>query len=317
MSGKLSVSVVICAYTQRRWDDLNLAIASALEQEATTQVIVVIDYEPELLRRVSQRWPSITVLPNVSRQGLSGARNTGLAAASGSIVAFLDDDAAADSDWLETMLDAFDDSRVVAVGGSARPVWPRSSAPNCLPPELLWVVGCTHQGQPTRRATVRNVIGCSMAFRRNDLTVIGGFNLDTGRVGTIPLGAEETEVCIRLRQADPSRRIVFEPKSIVRHRVTPERTTWSYLLRRSFYEGISKAALSRSLGAGDALASERSYTARVLPAGIARQLLTLKPQGAAAIVLSLAAASTGYLYGFLRGAKLTRVNSDPRRTMAH
>ena len=141
-----------------------------------------------------------------------------------------------------------------------------------------------------------------MAFRREPLIGIGGFNLETGRVGSIPLGAEETEVCIRLRQQDPTRRVVFEPKSVVLHTVTPERMTWRYLRRRSFFEGVSKSALSRDLGSGDALSSERSYALGVLPAGAWRELASGRPLGSLAIVLSLAAASVGYAYGSLRGA---------------
>ncbi|MBC7518331.1 MAG: glycosyltransferase family 2 protein [Microbacteriaceae bacterium] len=309
MSARPSVSVIICAYTQKRWDDVNLAISSALDQADTTDVIVVIDHEPELMVRVRQQWPEITVLPNSSRQGLSGARNTGVAASSAQLVAFLDDDATAQPGWLGRMVDVFADPRVVAVGGSAQPRWPAGIAPQTLPVELLWVVGCTYRGQPTERSEVRNVIGCSMAFRRDELNTIGGFNLNTGRVGTIPLGAEETEVCIRLRQADSSRRIIFEPTSRVSHRVTPDRLTWRYLRRRSFFEGISKAALSHSLGASDALSSERSYSTRVLPRGALREIIQGRPLGAAAIGLSLLAASCGYLYGLTRGARLSSAPS--------
>ena len=296
-----AVSVIICAYTQRRWDDLSDAVASAIAQPETHEIIVVIDHERELLHRAQLEWDGgiIRVVPNRFRQGLSGARNTGLKAATGSIVAFLDDDAAAHPGWLARMLDCFDSEDVVGVGGRAVPVWPDSAAPACLPSELLWVVGCTYRGQPTTRTDVRNVMGCSMAFRRGALTAIGGFNPDTGRVGRVPRGGEETEACIRLRQADPSIRIVFEPLSVVSHRVTPDRTTWRYLRRRSFFEGVSKAALSKTLGTRDALSSERNYARTVLPTGFLRELTHLRLASAFAIVLCLAATAVGYLYGDL------------------
>ena len=302
MSGLPTVSVIICAFTLKRWDDLVLAVESALDQERTTEVILVIDHENELQQRAASKWPQIQVVANRFAQGLSGARNTALEHATGSIVAFLDDDATAQDGWLSEMLDAFSGAEVVAVGGSARPRWPAGTPSITLPPELLWVVGCTYTGQPTSRSDVRNVIGCSMAFRRQELLAIGGFNLETGRVGSIPLGAEETEVCIRLRQQDPSRRIIFEPKSIVLHTVTPERMTWRYLRRRSFFEGVSKSALSRDLGSTDALSSEKSYALGVLPAGMWRELTGGRPLSAFAIGLSLAAAGFGYSYGLLRGA---------------
>jgi hypothetical protein len=83
----------------------------------------------------------------------------------------------------------------------------------------------------------------------------------------------------------------------VHHRVTPDRLTWRYLRRRSFFEGVSKAALSKRLGPHDALSSERGYAGRILPSGVWRELSNGRPAAAFAIVLSLASAGFGYLYG--------------------
>jgi GT2 family glycosyltransferase len=293
------VSVVVCAYTQRRWDDLAAAISSARAQPEAPEVIVVIDHESELLRRVEERWSEtgVKVVPNRYRQGLSGARNTGLEAAEDGLVAFLDDDAVAADDWLRLLVECFVNDDIVGAGGSAVPNWPSGRPSSTLPPELLWVVGCTYRGQPRERSEVRNVIGCSMIFRRSALLAIGGFNVDTGRVGQVPLGGEETEACIRLRRLYPNSRVIFEPRSVVHHRVTPDRLTWRYLRRRSFFEGVSKAALSKDLGPQDALASERSYAGRILPGGVWRELSHGRPAAAFAIVLSLVSAGFGYLYG--------------------
>ncbi|MEO7127065.1 MAG: glycosyltransferase family 2 protein [Nakamurella sp.] len=299
MSGP-TVSVVICAYTMQRWADLVAAVSSAADQPETSEVVVVIDHEPKLLARARAQWENLQIVSNVYRQGLSGARNTGLEATSGEIVAFLDDDAVARPDWLAAMLGYFEITEVVAVGGKAEPVWPGDTVPATLPPELLWVVGCTYLGQPTSHADVRNVLGCSMSFRRAALIEVGGFNLDTGRVGNVPLGCEETDVCIRLRQADPRRRIIFAPDSVVSHRVTPDRLTWRYLRRRSFFEGISKAVLGKELGARDALSTERAYVRSVLPRGFVRELRGLRPLRATAIVVSLTSAGFGYVYGSVR-----------------
>ena len=83
------VSVIVCAYTQRRWGDLQDSVNSVLLQSEPAEVIVVIDHEPELLRMAQERWPSLTVIPNTGPQGLSGGRNTGIEAATADIVAFL------------------------------------------------------------------------------------------------------------------------------------------------------------------------------------------------------------------------------------
>jgi hypothetical protein len=70
-----------------------------------------------------------------------------------------------------------------------------------------------------------------------------------------------------------------------------------YLRRRSFFEGVSKAALSKSLGAGEALSTERGYTVRVLPGAALRELKRLNFAGALGIVVSVASAGLGYAYG--------------------
>ena len=93
----LSTSMVICCYNEQRWDDLCVAISSALAQgTALLEIIVVVDHNPELKGRIEARFPTTAVVENRHERGLSGARNTGLANSTGSLIAFLDDDAVAD-----------------------------------------------------------------------------------------------------------------------------------------------------------------------------------------------------------------------------
>jgi GT2 family glycosyltransferase len=295
-------SIVICAYNPARWQWLETAVASAERQFGEPEILVVIDHEEALLEQARARWPQLTVMPNDSVRGLSGARNTGVGLARGEFVAFLDDDAEARDDWLFLLLDQFTDERVAAVGGGARPLWPAGSTGGFYPPELLWVVGCSHRGLPESMAEVRNVIGCSMAFRRRVLLDHGGFSPVIGRIGEVPRGCEETELCIRIRQADSSARIVLQPNALVDHHVTPDRLRWAYLVRRSYHEGISKATLSARLGAADSLSTERAYIASTLPRAVLRELAQAGRGGItriAAMALSLAGASVGFLRGRL------------------
>lgn len=299
-----SASVVVCIYTERRWDQILEAIDSAARQPETHEVIVVVDHNDLLLQRVRNARSGVRVAANRFRPGLSGARNTGIELAEASITAFLDDDARAADDWLLHLLAPFEDASVEGVGGRAVPIWPASVPSKVLAPELLWIVGCTFTGQPVRRADVRNVMGCAMAFRTETLRSLGGFDLDTGRVGRIPLGGEETELCIRLRMRHPFARVVFEPLALVEHNVSADRVGWPYLVRRSFYEGVSKSVLSRKLGERNALETERAYTRRVLPRGVVREVFrpaTGGPRRALGIVVSLVLAAVGYVYGRIAG----------------
>jgi glycosyltransferase involved in cell wall biosynthesis len=299
------VSVVICAYTEARWDPLVAAVEALVQQTCPPrEVIVVVDHNEALLVRAGSALSTARVVPNEDRSGLSGARNTGVRHATGRIVAFLDDDARPDPVWLETLAAAFDDLAVVGAGGLAMPEWVDGPRPRWLPPEMYWVVGCSYVGLPTGVAEIRNPIGANMAFRRELLRDAGGFLEGMGRVGTVPLGCEETELAIRIRRMTGGV-VLHVPAARVSHRVTASRVTWRYFLSRCWSEGLSKALVARQAGPVVALASERAYAARTLPLGLARALRDVARGDAgglgraAAIAAGLIVTTTGYVRGRL------------------
>lgn len=296
------VSVVTCAYTAERWDALVAAVASAQAQDPSpSEVVVVIDHNSELLIRANAELSGVRVFANEEGSGLSGARNTGVRHATGEIVAFLDDDARAQPGWLRALARAFEDPSVIGAGGIAAPLWD-SRAPAWIPPEFLWVVGCSYRGLPQTAEEIRNPIGANMAFRRTVLQRVGGFTNGIGRVGRTPLGCEETEVSIRARAATGGR-IVHLPDAKVDHRVSRDRTRWRYFRRRCWAEGISKAVVSQSVGRQAALESERTYVMRTLPSGVWHGLTDAfrgDRSGIArsgAIVIGLTITAAGYLLG--------------------
>ena len=299
----LSFAVIICAYTERRWDDLVSAVASVeLQSLRAAEIVLVIDHAPSLLERARSEFPHIHVLANEESKGLSGARNTGVKATRSDIVTFLDDDAVADNRWLETLASAYDDALVLGVGGTVEPNW-TGERPMWFPEEFDWVVGCSYLGQPRQKSLVRNLIGCNMSFRREVLTEIGGFRRELGRVDAVPNGCEETELCIRATQRYPFGRIVLEPAALVHHRVTSERATWRYFQSRCRAEGRSKAILCGAVGDSSGLSSERTYTTKVLPIGVLRSLLGRQAKGrrqrALAIIAGFALVTSGYVQGRL------------------
>ena len=331
-----AAAVVVCAYTARRWDDLRSALHAAAAQRPA-ELWLVVDHDDELLTRARTELvaelPVLQVLANSRRQGLSGARNAALERVRADVVVFLDDDATPEQGWLEALTGPYADPSVVAVGGVAQPRWPaQGGRPVTLPSagpegswsvrgELDWVVGCSYAGQPQQQSPVRNLMGCSMSFRREVFAELGGFSEDLGRVGTVPLGCEETELCIRASALFPGVSVVLEPRARVRHHVTLDRMTWSYLRRRCYAEGVSKAAVAAMVGRDVALSTERGYATRVLPAAVVRELGTAvrgRPRrgltGVAAIVLALASTAVGYLRGRV-GVREVRPD-PPRLTMA-
>jgi len=264
-----TVTVVICAYTERRWDSLVDAIGSMrLQRRRPDELIVVIDHNEALLRRARSTFPSdVEVLANAQVAGLSGARNTGVRVATGDVVAFLDDDAEADPGWLEELLVQYLPN-VVGAGGAAWPVWPRKVRPRWFPYEFDWVVGCSYRGLPDTVAPQRNLIGAAMSFRRSVFDEVGDFDTDMGRLGTLPLGCEETEFALRVRRTFTGTELVHVPRAMVHHHVGVERTKVRYFLRRCYSEGVSKAAVAQRAGSEQALASERTYVRSTLPRGV-------------------------------------------------
>jgi GT2 family glycosyltransferase len=157
---------------------------------------------------------------------------------------------------------------------------------------------------PKVAAEVRNVIGANMSFRAEVLDRVGGFNPSLGRQDGLPLGCEETELCIRAVLGAPGSRVVYEPAALVHHHVPAERGTLRYMLTRSWSEGISKAQVSRVVGHKRALGPERRYIRQVLPravfAGTRDWIRGKDPAGLSrggAILAVLAATATGYLRG--------------------
>ncbi len=304
MTLSVTVSVVVCAYTEERWDLLAAAVDSVLAQSRpAAETILVIDHDSGLLRRARTAFPGLQVIENSGSQGLSDARNSGVAAATGDVVAFLDDDAVAAPDWLERLTAPYDDPDVVAVGGRALPAW-EVGKPHWFPEEFNWVVGCTYTGHRSEPGPVRNVIGCNMSLRRDVIGAAGGFRSELGRIGTRPVGGEETELSIRVAQTRPGAVIWYESTATVSHFVPSGRTSWAYFRRRCVAEGESKALITGLVGADDALATERSYTLHVLPrgvlAGIRQALKDRNPAGlvrAAVIVAGLMLTGAGYLRG--------------------
>jgi glucosyl-dolichyl phosphate glucuronosyltransferase len=298
------ISVVICAYTMDRWDDMGRAIESvAVQRSPVRETILVIDHNQELMQRAQRELRGITVVANGEERGLSGGRNTGVAIARGEVVAFLDDDATAAPDWSERLADGYVDKWVLGVGGVSEAAWV-GGRPPWFPAEFDWVVGCSYIGMPVERASVRNMIGSNMSLRRGVFEHLGGFDSRIGRVGAIPVGCEETELCIRAVVAWPLGRIVYEPMAHVTHTVPVSRGSWRYFRSRCLAEGRSKAVVARLVGRRAGLATERNYVRRVLPTAIGRDLRTALTQRRLAPAVRALAVIMGLgltTFGFLRG----------------
>lgn len=299
------ISVVVCAHDEARWVELQEVVgALASEPVAPREVIVVIDHNHALFERARTTLTGARVVENTQERGLGGARNSGIAASSGSIIAFIDDDAMPSPEWLPMLAEMYQRPDVAGAGGGAEPVW-ATARPAWFPREFDWVVGCSYLGMPEVTQEVRNLFGCNMSYRRELLDALGGFRLG--------YGCDETDLCIRLGQRWPEKKLLHVPEAKVFHKVPESRTKLRRFVSRCYFEGGSKAVVSRLVGTGSALSTEYRYTRHILPVGVKRGVGEFIRDGdtdglarAAAILAGLASTSAGYVAASFSTAKAAR-----------
>jgi GT2 family glycosyltransferase len=305
VSRALSAAVVVCAASSERESLLRACVRSLLAgARLPEEILVVIDHNPALEASVASWLPPSARLLRGAEQGVSASRNAGLLAATSDVVAFVDDDAEVEPDWLLRVLHQFEDSdEVLGIGGAVVPEW-ESDRP-WLPDELLWVVGCTYLGHREEAGPIRNPIGCNMAFRRRELTAVGGFSAEFGKRGRTLSTCDETELGLRLARRFGGGRIRCIPGARVRHHIPAARIGWKSLVLRCVSEGLSKRRLRYSYGPS-ALRTERTYALNLITRRVPRLLLRgvmrrdrRSVLGAAAIVFSLGVTSAAYLGGEL------------------
>jgi GT2 family glycosyltransferase len=280
----IEASVVICAHTLDRWDELNRAVASVRDQtRPAREILVIIDNNEALRERAVREIEDVMVLANAKEAGLSGGRMTGAEHATAPVICFLDDDAVADPHWLDELLEAYRDPAALGAGGPVEPLW-RAPPPPWFPDEFRWVVGCTYAGMHVRNGRIRNPIGANMSVRADVLRNAGGFSSSLGRrklgfsvSGRAAFGGkaescEETEFCIRAARLHPGGYFAYRPGARVHHVVPAQRVTWSYFVHRCLIEGNAKAVLADLSGPKDGLGSEGRYVREVLPRAVVNDL---------------------------------------------
>jgi glycosyltransferase involved in cell wall biosynthesis len=303
MSRALSAAVVVCAASAEREPLLRACVRSLLGGvRVPDEILVVVDQNPALEASVAGWLPVAVRLLRSESQGISSSRNAGVKAATSDVVAFVDDDAVVEPDWLLRVMDPFEASEdLLGAGGAVVPEW--ACDRRWLPDELLWMVGCTYRGHRENAGPIRNPIGCNMAFRRRELTAVGGFSTAFGKRGTTPRTCDETEIGLRLERVYGPGRIRCIPTARVRHHIPATRIGWKTLVLRSVSEGLSKGRLRRLYGR-PALGTERAYARRLVMRAVPRLLVRgivrgdrWSLLGAGAILVSLAVTATAYLGG--------------------
>jgi len=304
------VSVVVSTYTSDRLNDV-LACVDSLRRQTLPpkEIILALDPDDDLERFYRSRMPTDVSIVISEGFGLSNARNAGVRNARSSIVAFIDDDAIADKDWLRNLVQNYSDPHIEGVGGKIEPIW-EAGCPIWFPEELGWAYGCSYKGLPQRRASVRNSIGANMSFRKDVFERIGYFNGRIGRIGTELLAGEEADLSLRILEGIPESRIVYDPSAIVHHVVHGNRTNLKFLLKVCFYQGLSKASICNdSPNRSRALSTETGYLRYLFKAAIPSRLSRFGRLESICQLLTLLLTTSSVLIGYFVGRSIDRSRS--------
>jgi GT2 family glycosyltransferase len=186
-----------------------------------------------------------------TKLGLSNARNRGFAESRGTYLLYLDDDAIPDPDWLKGYAKAFREYAPEGAGGRIVPFADRP-VPRWLDislPEYNHYLVRFDRGNQAKWLN-NDVWGANMAFRRDVLLEVGGFDPDLGVKGENRLGGEETDLQQRIKRAGG--RILYVPDARVHHLISAEKLRFTFLLEQEFQRGKSQNRLHSRLGLRDA-----------------------------------------------------------------
>lgn len=301
------VSVVVCGYTVDRTTALIDCVESVLAQSyEPIEIVLVIDGNESLAAAMAERFEgenTVTIVENDTNRGISYSRTEGARHGTGEIVAFIDDDAVAEPDWIERLVETYQSTDAISVGGYVAPNWVRKK-PAFFPEEFYWLVGCTERGFAEHGEEVRNTYGSNISYRRDAFLAVGGYDINTGRKGDQHVQAHEAPVGIRLRE-EFGRGMIYVEDAVVHHTLFPYRGEFRWLVFRSFWQGFSKRVMDTLYPEtyGNEQAYLRDLFVRYLPERVRRAVLgpsLTEGKQVAAILVFTAAVGLGYAYGMTK-----------------
>lgn len=224
---KPRLSVVVCSYNGARRIANTLAALTNQKTTAAWELLVVDDGSTDGTGDIARNM-GVTVIDKGGNHGLSAARNAGIEASSGDIVAFTDDDVVPPTDWIENLLRAWGAAGVgvTGIGGTTTALATDSTARryvslnNPLAPLEKGTGGgvarrllnyLRQPAVPAHRRSVTSLVGANMSFTRGALTAVGGFD------PVIRFGGDEEDLCRRLRETYGEETLEVDPEIVVAH----------------------------------------------------------------------------------------------------
>ena len=241
----MELSLIISTYN--RAESLIRTLHSVAQQDAPANIWECLivnnastdDTEKRVAAFIAERPQQNFRLVNEPQQGLSFARNKGIAESKGRFVAFIDDDETINSEFISAYLKVFDEQCAFAAAGVVKAVYD-NGRPSWLStyPEKM-IANPFYLGKKVMTISSKiTPAGGNMAFNREVFNIYGRFDTNLGRCGSQLLGAEENDFFERIRSL--GERVYYVPNAIVYHHIDTNRLTPEYFTRLAIGVGRSK-----------------------------------------------------------------------------
>ena len=243
----MELSVILCTYN--RSNGLIRTLKSLQSQDLPEnfpwEVVVVdnnsTDDTPEKVREFAENSELIVRYVKEKKQGLSHARNKGVAEARGRYLHFTEDDEIADKDLIREIYGTFKTCKCDCVGGRIY-LKCEEKMPRWLTKDLWGFLGYLNYGEnPLQMDEQRYPFGGNMTFSHEVFNKIGLFDVNMGRRGSKLFGGEEFDFFQRLLSAGGKG--VYQPKAVVYHIISKPRLKKNYFRRLHYTGGMQRALL--------------------------------------------------------------------------
>lgn len=227
----MKISIVVCTYNRGRSLEKTLQSLNRLNlpEENQVELILVDNNSKDDTKKIVSDFSPVARFPVryvfESRQGLSHARNRGVAEAAGEILAFTDDDVLVDENWLANISDCFRREDIACAGGKIFPIW-EVDPPKWLTSELYKFLAILDLGNDPVELREDSIFGANLIIRSAMFEKYGVFNPDVGRTDGKLYAGEESEFIERMLVG--GERVFYLPNLIVHHYIPKNRINKKY-----------------------------------------------------------------------------------------
>lgn len=235
----MKISVVIPTYFKNSYKEV---LKSVIQQEYKDFEIIVVINGGKV--KNDRRINNIKIY-NIRKSGANNARNFGIKKSSGEIVALIDDDEIAPSNWLSAIENSHKNLRIPVIGGKVLPKWPNNKKPRWVKGILLDYLSIidTLSNKPVSIGRYEWLSAGNISVQKDIFNKLGYFDEELDRNEYNLLSNGEVELCHRIR--NHGYKIMLDPSIVVTHIIKPSKLIPDYFINRAYWQGISDLLMDK------------------------------------------------------------------------